>query len=200
MITAPQSRSASFATIAALVIVMIGTRADHFGQFIDLRDASLAVFFLAGLLRPARSLFAALLVVAFGVDFVEFAQAGVLSSCYTPAYAFLVPTYACLWVAGERSRAALDASSSSGAHRDYTAVLGGVAVRLVMGAALAFAISNLSYFAFSGQFAHLTLFDYVAATARYATPYVGHAVGYAVLGVALLALFTRVPAMRRNSA
>jgi hypothetical protein len=187
--TRPAMSLQSWALLAVLAVLTIATRADHFAWFVPLRDASLAAFFLAGLGIARPGVFAALLALAFGVDFVEFTRAGVLADCYTPAYLFLVPTYACLWVAGVRTRAALTAAGAPS-----TGVWLGGAARLVVASALAFVISNLSYFAWSGQFAHLTLFDYVAATARYALPYVAHAVGYAAAGALLFRLATAVGA------
>jgi hypothetical protein len=174
---------------ALLAVAMLATRTNHFGSALELPDASLAVFFFAGLVTGSLPLFGALLALAAGIDYVAITAGGVSDYCVTPAYLFLLPTYACLWVAGGRTRAQFEAQD-----REFSAALLGATSLRVLGAALlAFAISNLSFFAFSGKFGALTLGDYVNATIEYAVPYVGYALMYvAVGGVALLALRSRL--------
>ena len=159
-----------------LAMAMFATRMEHFGTVVSLPDASLAVFFFAGLWLAHRSAFLLLLGVAVATDYYAFAQSGVSGSCFTPAYPFLAPAYACLWVAGERARA----GAANALVRPFAA-----AIIATVGA---FAISNLSFFAFAGQFEALTVTEYLGRTLRYAPSYVGYAALYVALGLALRAL------------
>jgi hypothetical protein len=167
-----------------LAIAMIATRSNHFGSELELPDASLAVFFFGGLLLAGRLWFPALLVLAAAIDQVATVAEGVSRYCLTPAYAFLVPTYACMWLAGRLTQRD---------HRDGNVARLVAAARLGIAAGLAFLISNLSFFAFSGYFPAMTLADYVAATARYAVPYVAYTLAYGLAGGTIVMLARRHP-------
>ena len=90
---------------AALVLLLAATRYNHFGSAVSLPDASLAVFFLGGFFLARRAwpgllAFVFLLLEAGGMDYYATATQGVSDWCITPAYWFLVPTYASLWLGG----------------------------------------------------------------------------------------------------
>lgn len=159
-----------------LAMAMVATRMEHFGTAVSLPDASMAVFFFAGLWLAQRSAFVLLLGVAVATDYFAFAQSGVSGSCFTAGYPFLAPAYACLWAAGERARA----QASTAFVRPFAGA--------VLAAGGAFIISNLSFFAFSGQFAAMSVTDYLLRTLRYAPSYVGYAALYVALGLALRGL------------
>lgn len=159
------------ALLSLLALVMAATRMDHFGGALALPDASLAVFFLAGLWLRKSWGFPALLVVGCGVDLLALAQAGLGADCLSPAYPFLIAAYGALWAAGRRVAAANGADLLRSA----------AAVALAAG--VAFLISNLSWFAFSGLFVERALADFVATTLPQAPRYVGWAVGYTLLGL-----------------
>jgi hypothetical protein len=157
--------------LAALAFAMAATRMDHFGGALALPDASLAVFFLAGLWLRASFGFPALLVVALGVDLAALAQSGLGADCLSPAYPFLMAAYGGLWAAGRRCQAV-------GAMPVVRHI-----VPLSLAATLAFAISNLSWFAFSGQFTDRSVVEFAAATLPQAPWYLGWAAGYTMLGL-----------------
>lgn len=163
------------ALLSLLALVMAATRMDHFGGALALPDASLAVFFLAGLWLRASWSFPALLVVAVGVDLAALAQSGFGADCLSPAYPFLIAAYGALWAAGRRVRAVEGGGFGS-------AAVARSAAAVAVAAVVAFAISNLSWFAFSGHFADRVLAEFVATTLPQAPRYVGWAVAYAVLG------------------
>ena len=71
----------------------------HSGTSLHSPDASLAVLLLAGFLVASPLLFGVLLVEAAAIDYVAITQMGVSDYCVTPAYGFLLPTYAVLWFA-----------------------------------------------------------------------------------------------------
>jgi hypothetical protein len=157
--------------LAALGLAIAATRMDHFGGALALPDASLAAFFLAGLWLRAGWSFAALLLVALGVDLAALAQSGLGADCLSPAYPFLIAAYGALWAAGRRCRGSA------------APTFVGHIVVVSCAAGIAFAISSLSWFAFSGHFADRSLPEYIVATLPQAPHYLGWAVGYAMLGL-----------------
>ena len=64
-----------------LALALFATRMEHFGTPVSLPDASLAVFFFAGLWLAHRSAFLLLLGVAVATDYYAFARSGV-SGCH----------------------------------------------------------------------------------------------------------------------
>jgi hypothetical protein len=159
------------ALLSLLALAMAATRMDHFGGALALPDASLAVFFLAGLWLRASWSFPALLLVALGVDLAALAQAGLGADCLSPAYPFLIAAYGALWAAGRRCRCV----AAPTVVRHIVMVSGAAAV--------AFAISNLSWFAFSGHFAGASMQQFVTATLPQAPHYLGWASAYTLLGL-----------------
>lgn len=84
----------------ALTALVVTTRGHHFASISHLPSASLAVFFLAGLYLQPKLLLPALLALCAGLDFAAITFGGVSSFCVTPAYAFLLPAYGTMWLAG----------------------------------------------------------------------------------------------------
>ncbi|MDP3679168.1 MAG: hypothetical protein Q8R23_08815, partial [Methylotenera sp.] len=85
---------------AVLAGLVIATRGHHFASINALPSASLAVFFLAGLYLRPTWMFPALLALCAGLDFSAITYGGVSNFCVTPAYAFLLPAYGVMWLAG----------------------------------------------------------------------------------------------------
>src|SRR5204862_7022694 len=83
-----------------LALLMAVTRYHHFGSPLQLPDASTAVFFLAGLYVPSVTALPGLLVLAGVLDYLTVDAGGVGAWCITPAYAYLIPTYAAPWLGG----------------------------------------------------------------------------------------------------
>jgi len=83
--------------LLALVFITCG---EHLAALSHLPSASLAVFFLAGFYLKPRWAFLALLLACVGIDYYAITAGGVNSFCVTPAYGFLLPAYAVLWLAG----------------------------------------------------------------------------------------------------
>ncbi len=155
-----------------LLIALMGlTRSSHFGDVLNLPDASLAVFFLAGFYLRSAFVFPLFLTVAVASDYIAISH-GVSGWCVTPAYVFLIPTYACLWLAGWWYRQ----------HEALTFVsLVKYSVAVVISCSLAFLISNASFYLLSGYFDALSLGEYAARVAKYYPPYVMSAVYYLAL-------------------
>ena len=153
---------------AALVLLMAATRFySHFGSAVSLPDASLAVFFLAGfylarLAWPAAVAFVFLLLAAGGVDYYAIAIRGVSDECISPAYWFLIPTYACLWYAGRWFAARQQMSWAS---------LGLLAAVAWGSTTAAFLISNTSFYLLTALVPNPSLLQYAKGIVEYYPPY-----------------------------
>ena len=170
-----------------LINLMVMTRFHHFGDVLHLPDASLAVFFFAGFYRK-KALLGFLLGLAALIDFIAIKN-GTSGWCVTPAYVFLIPTYATLWFAGR-----IAARFNTGKVSDLVKSLG----LLMLSASMAFVISNASFYAFSGKFDALAMADYVAEIQQYFMPYVGSTLVYGIVGWAVVKLFKALPAFLSN--
>ncbi|MFI3136101.1 MAG: hypothetical protein QX197_04920 [Methylococcaceae bacterium] len=169
--------------IWALMGLMLATRAhsNHFGSAISLPDASLAVFFMAGLWFGGLRFFSVLLLEAALIDYVAISHMGVSDYCVSPAYVFLIPTYAALFFAG---RAATPFKTMR--VRDLSLQLG----LLVMASSVAFMISNSSFYVLSDRFTDLNWMQYADRVAQYYVPYVSGALVYSVVIIATVRVLT----------
>jgi len=163
-----------------LAVLMLATRFHHFGSALSLPDASLAIFFIAGVfLRP--SLVFGLFVAEAGIiDYVATAN-GADGWCMSPAYVFLIPTYACLWLAGRWY-----ARTHSNAWR----TLAPLAAALLLSTGMAFLISNASFYLLSGRFPDMSWTEYASRVTQYFPPYLLSACIYATAAAAFHALAT----------
>jgi hypothetical protein len=144
---------------AALEVIVTGS--NHFGSYLSLPDASWAMFFLAGLWTRALVWPALMMIAAFVVDYLVIAG-GVSSYCFTPGYAFLIPTHMALWGAGRW--AAFDVGFK-------TSQLVRTGLALVIGCSAAFVISNAGFYWFSGYFANMSAFSFADAVIQYFPKY-----------------------------
>jgi hypothetical protein len=153
-----------------LAAAMLLTRSHHFGTAFSPPDASLAVFFLAGLWIASGSIFGGLLVVAALADQIAFAS-NVSDWCVTAAYGCLIPAYGAMWFGGKLCR---DASlfSAPGFAR--------LALSMIVSCAVYFVISSGSFFLLSGYFDGMSMSEYWSRTIKYFPWYLGWASAYAV--------------------
>jgi len=172
---------------AALAALMAATRFHHFGSAAYLPDASLAVFFLAGFYVRGAWLLPLLLVEAAVIDYLAVSVGGVSDWCITPAYAFLLPTYATLWLGG-RWNAQLY-------RPDWRTLvtLGGI---LSLTTSAAFLISNGGFFFFSDRLGDMGWFEYSRQIAHYFPLYLGAAFMYVAFAAGVHALFITLVATR----
>jgi hypothetical protein len=170
-----------------LVALMGATRMHHFGGEFSLPDASLAVFFLAGLFFSSRTFFVALLLEAGLLDYVAIAHLGVSDFCVSPAYVFLIPTYFAMWFGG---RLSADFKSMQG--NELTLSIPAMTTLLVSTTA-AFLISNGSFYWLSGKFPQADFAQYVELVSHYYAPYAGFAVMYAITGFAVVKIVKMLP-------
>lgn len=167
-----------------LIAAMVLTRFHHFGDVLHLPDASLAVFFFAGFYRK-KALFGFLLVMAGLIDYLAIAN-GTSSWCVSPAYVFLIPTYAVMWFAGRYCSAFKSLNIT-----ELAMQLGIV----TLATSVAFAISNGSFYVLSGRYTDLSWGQYLARVAQYYPLYVGSALVYALLGYGIMKLVKSLPAL-----
>jgi hypothetical protein len=156
------SRNKNMMTGAALCALMAATRMH--GSILP--DASLAVYMIAGFFIASPLFFGVLTAEAALLDYMAVAHMGVPDYCITPAYWFLIPTYAVLWGAGrycsKLHQKSLDAAVSLAA------------------LSAAFLISNGAFYLFSGRYADMGAAEYASRIAQYYLPYVGSAVFYLI--------------------
>jgi hypothetical protein len=167
--------------IGMLALMMAVTRFHHEGSAFALPDASLAIFFLAGIFFLNRlGVFLMLLTLAVAIDFLAVMVMGVSDYCFSPAYAFLLPTYAVMWFGG---------SGFQRLHRqslNHDALP--LAVSLVCSTFLAFVISSGSFYWFSGKVAAVGILDYSIGLIGEYPYYLGATAFYVILGLAADAL------------
>ncbi len=170
----------------ALVGLMGLTRVHHFGDTFSLPDASLAVFFLAGLAFNRWGLFALLLIEAAAIDYVAIAHFSVNDYCISPAYVFLIPTYAVMWYAGRYC--------SRFKSLNKTELVVSFCLT-TLATTIAFAISNGSFYVFSGRFANLAWQDYAVEVVQYYPSYASAALIYTLIGFAIAKIIMSIPAL-----
>lgn len=169
----------------ALMALMAATRFDHMGTAVALPDASLAVFFLAGLWLGGRYFFALLLMEAAAVDYWAITQMAVSDYCVSPAYGFLIPTYAAMWLAGKYCRRLQSLSI-----RHMTLQF----MALVIATSGAFLISNSSFYLLSENIAQPSWAQYVDTFSNYYSWYLSATLLYAVLILSVVHIFRWVRA------
>ena len=170
----------------SLVALMAATRMHHFGSSLHLPDASVAVFLLAGFFIASPLLFVGLLLEAGALDYVAITHLGVSDWCVTPAYWFLIPTYAVLWFAG-RYYARI--------HQYSVRSLGMFAGLSFAALSTAFFISNGAFYWLSGRYTNTNMTEYLARAAKYYVPSLSSSLLYLVCAAALYAVWSaRAPA------
>jgi hypothetical protein len=159
---------------AALVLLMTVTRGSHFGSAIHLPDATLAICLIAGYMLPrytwtALAAFTLLLLEAGGLDYYAIVYRNVSDYCVSPAYWFLIPTYASMWFAGHWFAARQQNNFNS------LALFGGVSW---LSTSIAFLISNGAFYTLSGKFTDMNIAEYAARVAKYYPSYASGALMY----------------------
>ncbi len=165
--------------IIGLLALMAATRFHHFGGPFSLPDASLAVFFLAGLWFGGRNLFVLLLVGAGLIDYLAISQFGVSDYCISVAYPFLVPSYFAMWLAGK-----LCAPYQIVKVTEMAKQLG----LLIVATTTAFLISNGSFYLLSGRVTESTWSVYLEQFASYFPSYIFSTIAYVVFIYTLVTL------------
>jgi hypothetical protein len=160
------------AGLAILAGMMLATRFSHSGSATLLPDASVAVFFLAGFYLRRAVYLVPLMLLAGVIDYAATQHMGVSAYCLSPAYPFLIPTYAAMWFGGRWYAAR---------HTFAPASLAPLAISLFVSGTIAFLISNYSFYLFSDRYTSWSWAEYNALSASYYLPYMGVAIFYVAL-------------------
>ena len=175
----------------ALIGLMLATRFHHFGGTFSLPDASLAVFFFAGLWTKGWKFFVLLLIEAGLIDYVAISQFSVSDYCISPAYVFLIPTYAALWFAGRYCDKYKTLKLTE---------LASQTIVLLIATTTAFAISNGSFYLLSDKFPTVNFVEYSSRVAQYYPPYMAYTFIYVVLIFSIVKLINSLlVASEKNS-
>jgi len=166
--------------LGVLSLVMMITRFHHEGSAFFLPDASLAVFFLAGAFLEGLLSYWLLLILAAAVDYIAITALSVSSYCISPAYLFLAPTYAALWFGGRFVKHAPFRSL-----KHYALLL---TMTVVFSSAIAFLISNASFYWLSGKISGTGIIDFAVELVGEFSPYVGATLFYVLFGLGINAL------------
>jgi len=169
--------------IIFLILLMGATRFQHFGGTFSLPDASLAVFFLAGLWFSGKSLFGILLLEAGLIDYIAITQFSVSDYCISPAYVFLIPTYAALWFGG---RYCAKISNQSLKHLPTQLVI------LLVCTSVAFLISNGSFYLLSDKIPDINWAEYTSRVMQYYPPYLNYCIFYVALIYGMKQLLSQI--------
>lgn len=150
-----------------LMLVIALTRFNHFGSAFVLPDASLAIFILGGIYLArstiSSSVFMLLLAESAAVDYYAINVAGVSDWCVTPAYGLLAVIYGLLWYMGR-----LYSTQYQTTMRGFFGLLTFSAVA----SSLAFILSNLAFYLFSGRYAAMTALEYSVRVKEYFASYI----------------------------
>lgn len=161
-----------------LALLLAATRGQH-SALLNLPSASWAVFFLAGVLLPARWSFPALFLGAVGLDLAGVAWGGASNHCLTLAYWMLLPAYASLWLGG-RLYARL--------HRLQWGSLSQLAGCLLGASLIAHLCASGGFYFLSGRFAEPDLAGLLARIATYYPGSLQVLVAYVAVAALLLGL------------
>lgn len=178
-------------TLLALILAMVMTRFHEIGKLLHLYDASMAVFFLGGLLLSRHRLFLAFVVLGISIDFAAISLRGENffdAYCVTPSYGFLQVAYAVLWYSGR---------AVSGKLSTQIASLLGVAAVGVLASTVAFIISNGAFYWLGGRYAEPHMAEYLARAWRWGPSYVMTASAYIGTGLLLWRVFGKHSAQGR---
>lgn len=169
---------------AALVLLLIATRSEHFATLHSLPSASWAVFLLAGVyLRPVWVL-PGLFALVWAMDFAPYLISdaslaeiidGDQAFCLTPAYFFLLPAYGALWLAGRWF---------ARRYRFEWRTLLPLTTAALAGAAVCDLFSSGGFYFYSGRFAAPTLTEFGARLVAYLPSMLASFAFY--LGIAIL--------------
>ena len=171
-----------------LAALMAATRGQQFAPLAHhLPDASLAVFFLAGLYLRSIWSFPALFGLATVIDLTAIGWGGVSGYCLTPAYWMLVPAYGVVWGMGRWSAGRVEMT------KDGLPLLVGA---LLLGGVLSEVFASGGFYLFSGRFADLSALELLGRFATYMPATLLHLMVY--VGLAAVVHLTLARALPRT--
>lgn len=176
---------------ALLLLLVVATRGHHFATLVSLPGASWAAFFLAGVYLRSPWALPGLLALTWGLDFAAYTWGGASGFCLTPAYLFLLPAYASLWLAGRWY---------ARQHSFEWRTLLPLAAALLAGATLCELFSSGGFYFFSGRFAEPTLAEFGVRLVKYFPGYLQSLAFYVGIAAGLHALIGLARTTRTDNA
>lgn len=181
---------------SALILLMAITRGSHFGSSINFPDATLAIFLIAGLMLPrlnwiALAAFTTLLLEAGGLDYYAIVYRGVSDYCVSPAYIFLIPTYASMWLGGRWFSSRLQKNWQG------LAIFAGTSW---LATTIAFLISNGAFYLLSGRFTDMSAVEYASRVTKYYPPYLSGSLMYLAIAAFAYVMFVQLNKTNTNPA
>ena len=176
--------------LLSLMVITRGNISAH------LQDASWAIFFLVGFyLRGSfsRLSFPVFFLAAFAIDLIVIDAQGGVHYCFTPAYAFLLPAYASMWIAGKWL---------SKNYHENMADLFKLVTSAAIGVTVCFLISNAGFYFFSEKFEAMSISQYTSSVAQYLPAYLKTTalyLGFATLVHLILVQWVKLIAERAHS-
>ena len=173
-----------------LMALMLATRFHHFGDAFHLPDASWAVLFLAGFyLSPGWLL--GLMLEAVAIDAAAVGWLGVSGYCLTPAYAGLQVAHLALWSGGRlcRRHIAGDAAGNAAAMAHLAGIAAGAT-------ALAFLVSNGTFYWLGGRVADTSLAQFAVTFIDYGPAFLASTLMYLSAAALIHAAAVRLAASR----
>ncbi len=172
-----------------LAVLMAATRLHHFAAA---PDASWAVFFVAGfyLRGSSRWAFPLLVALAVLVDFIVISSQGLdfwSHYCVSPAYWFLLPSFALLWAGGSGLRSRYQGLGWN--------ALGALVLSLVVATTACYLVSNGSFYWLSPSVADPSFAGWMKNLGDWYFAYLSTTVAY----VAIAAAVHTIGAWRANA-
>lgn len=161
------------AIFVVLTVLMLATRTHHFPSLNNLPSASIAVFFLAGMYLRNIKVFWFFYILSVSIDLASSYFRGSFGDCITVSYPALVLSYGVMFTAGYYAKPQWQRNV-------WQINVSKVAISLLIGSAIAFFISNGSYYTLSGNFPQLSWTEYTARVDKYFFKYISNPVFYVV--------------------
>ena len=166
------------ALLISLSLIMLLTRGSHFSGINALPEASWMIFMVAGTLLSVWS-FAWFMSLAVGIDAYAFTFGGVPGTCFSVAYAMLIPASFSMWMAGRLVKPYLNG------HLSGFAVFFGFAM---VGTFVCELISSGSFYLWSGNF-EPTMTEFMSRELMYAPAAFSSSAYWAVAFIVASALY-----------
>ncbi|GAA0817171.1 hypothetical protein KO495_00800 [Colwellia sp. D2M02] len=164
--------------VALLTFLMLATRGNHFTVFNDLPSASTAVFFLAGMYLRSIKSFWYFYILSIVIDLSSSYMRGSFGDCLTASYPALAFSYAAMFAIGFYAKASWNQQSA-------LFNIAKISIALFTASAIAFFISNGSYYALSGHFYPLSWAEYTARVDKYFVSSISRPIFYVASAIAI---------------
>lgn len=166
-----------------LAALMIATRSHHFATVHNLADASWAVFFLAGFYLRSVRVLSGFFALGWRLDVAATTWGGISDFCMTPAYLFMLPAYASLWLAGRWFAERYRFSWNTVIPLFFSASAGLTLCEL---------FSAGGFYFFSGRIAEASFAEFGEQLLKYFPMYIETFVFYTAIAIVIHVLFTVV--------